>query len=85
LQFLYRVTLGMDWVVEEVACPKVPKRLPVILSPDELVRFFKAANNLKLVFYSNNPNCLVVTTYVNSPDRRKSLSSKTLWRLVPRN
>ena len=41
LQFLYRVTLGMDWVVEEVACPKVPKRLPVILSPDELVRFFK--------------------------------------------
>ena len=47
LQFLYRVTLGMDWVVEEVACPKVPKRLPVILSPDELVRFFKAANNLK--------------------------------------
>ena len=47
LQFLYRVTLGMDWVVAEVACPKVPKRLPVILSPDELVRFFKAANNLK--------------------------------------
>ncbi len=47
LQFLYRVTLGRDWVVEEVACPKVPKRLPVILSPDELVRFFKAANNLK--------------------------------------
>ena len=39
----------------------------------------------KLVFYSNNPNCLVVTTYVNSPDRRKSLSSKILWRLVPRN
>ena len=47
LQFLYRVTLGMDWVVAEVACPKVPKRLPVILSPDELVRFFKAAHNLK--------------------------------------
>ena len=47
MQFLYRVTLGMDWVVAEVACPKVPKRLPVILSPDELVRFFKAANNLK--------------------------------------
>ena len=41
LQFLYRVTLGKDWVVEKVACPKVPKRLPVVLSPDELVRFFK--------------------------------------------
>ena len=47
LQFLYRVTLGKDWVVEEVACPKLPKRLPVILSPDELVRFFKAVENLK--------------------------------------
>ena len=47
MQFLYRVTLGMDWVIEEVACPKVPKRLPVVLSPDELVRFFKAAHNLK--------------------------------------
>lgn len=47
LQFLYRVTLGMHWVVEKVACPKMPKRLPVILSPDELVRFFKAVRNLK--------------------------------------
>ncbi len=37
----------MDRVVEEVACPKVPKRLPVILSPDELVRFFMAVSNPK--------------------------------------
>src|SRR5271157_5738577 len=56
LQFLYRVTLGMDWVVEKVACPKVPKRLPVILSPDELVRFFKAVNNLK-------HRAILMTTY----------------------
>ena len=47
LLFLYRVTLGKHWVVEKVACPKMPKRLPVILSPDELVRFFKAVSNLK--------------------------------------
>jgi site-specific recombinase XerD len=47
LQFLYRVTLRKDWIVAEVACPKVPKRLPVVLSPDELVRFFKAVKNLK--------------------------------------
>ena len=47
MQFLYRVTLGKDWVVEEVACPKLPKRLPVVLSLDELVRFFKAVTNLK--------------------------------------
>jgi integrase/recombinase XerD len=47
LQFLYRVTLGQDWVVEEVACPKVPKRLPVVLSPDEMARFLKAVDNPK--------------------------------------
>jgi len=43
LRFFYRVTLGKDWVVQEVACPKVPKRLPVVLSPDELVRFFRGS------------------------------------------
>ena len=47
LQFLYTVTLGKDWGVEEVVRPKVPKRLPVILSPDELVRFFNAVQDLK--------------------------------------
>jgi site-specific recombinase XerD len=56
LQFLYRVTLGMDWVVEKVACPKLPKRLPVILSPDELVQFFKAVSNLK-------HRAILMTTY----------------------
>jgi site-specific recombinase XerD len=47
LQFLYRVTLGQDWVVAEVACPKVPKRLPVVLSPDEMARFLDALHNPK--------------------------------------
>jgi integrase/recombinase XerD len=47
LQFLYRVTLGKDWVVEAVACPKQQKKLPIILSLDELVRFFGAVTNLK--------------------------------------
>ena len=47
LQFLYRVTLGQDWVVAEVACPKVPKRLPVVLSTDEMARFLDALRNPK--------------------------------------
>jgi site-specific recombinase XerD len=42
LQFLYRVTLGKDWVVEKVACPKAPKKLPVVLSQDEMARFLDA-------------------------------------------
>src|SRR6476661_9113674 len=28
LQFFYRVTLGRDWVVAKVACPKAAKTLP---------------------------------------------------------
>jgi site-specific recombinase XerD len=39
LQFLYRVTLGREEVVEKVAHPKAPKTLPVVLSQDEMARF----------------------------------------------
>ena len=42
LQFLYRVTLGREWIVEKVACPKTPKTLPVVLSRDEMARFLDA-------------------------------------------
>ena len=47
LRFLYRVTLAKDWVVEGVVCPKQPRKLPVVLSLDEVVRFFQAVTNLK--------------------------------------
>jgi site-specific recombinase XerD len=47
LRLLYRVTLAKDWVVEGVVCPKQPRRLPVVLSLDELLQFFEAVTNLK--------------------------------------
>jgi integrase/recombinase XerD len=47
LQFFYRVTLGRDWVVAEVARPKAPKKLPVVLSQDEMARFLNALHNPK--------------------------------------
>ena len=47
LRFLYNVTLGHDWVLKHIACPKRPKRLPVVLSGEELVRFFAAIDGLK--------------------------------------
>jgi integrase/recombinase XerD len=47
LQFLYRVTLGREWVVEKVACPKPPKKLPLVLSQDEMARFLGALGNPK--------------------------------------
>jgi integrase/recombinase XerD len=47
LRFLYRVTLGREEPLHRIACPKQPKRLPVVLSPDEVVRFFQAVPGLK--------------------------------------
>ena len=47
LRFLYRVTLGKDWVVEGVVSPKKQKKLPVVLSPDEVTQFFEAITSLK--------------------------------------
>jgi site-specific recombinase XerD len=47
LRFLYRVTLGREWVDDRVGCAKVPRRLPVVLSLDEVAQFFAAVGNLK--------------------------------------
>src|SRR3954469_24217330 len=47
LQFLYRITLGREEVVERVAHPKAPKTLPVVLSQDEMARFLDALKNPK--------------------------------------
>jgi site-specific recombinase XerD len=47
LRFLYEVTLGQAWVVERLVDPKRPRQLPVVLSPDEVTRFFAAIANLK--------------------------------------
>jgi integrase/recombinase XerD len=47
LHFFYRVCLGKDWPREEIVCAKVPKRLPVILSRDEVRQFFAAIKRIK--------------------------------------
>jgi site-specific recombinase XerD len=47
LQFLDRVTLGQDWVVEDVVCPKQPRKLPIVLSPEEVARFLGAIAHIK--------------------------------------
>ena len=43
LRFLYRVTLKQDWVVAMIPTPKKEHRLPVILSPEEVLRLLEAA------------------------------------------
>jgi integrase/recombinase XerD len=47
LRFLDNVTLGRPAALEHLACPRQPKRLPVVLGPDELTRFFAAVGSLK--------------------------------------
>jgi integrase/recombinase XerD len=48
LQFLYQITLGRDERIEKLPCARVPKRLPTVLSADELRRLFDvAAHNVK--------------------------------------
>jgi site-specific recombinase XerD len=40
LRFLYRATLKKNWCMADmIPAPKVPKKLPIILSPEEVLRF----------------------------------------------
>jgi site-specific recombinase XerD len=47
LRFLYGVTLDRDWMVKRIPYAKPPRRLPVVLSADEVLRFFAAVSNIK--------------------------------------
>ncbi len=47
LRFLYKVTLKRTWAVEEIPMPKRPRKLPEILSPEEVMRFLDAIINHK--------------------------------------
>ena len=47
LRFLYRVTLQRDWDIEIIPYAKRPRKLPIVLSPEEMTQFFHAVRNLK--------------------------------------
>ncbi|MEP7308279.1 MAG: site-specific integrase [Acidobacteriota bacterium] len=47
LRFLYQVTLKQAWAVDAIIPPKRPQTLPIVLSPEEVVRFLGAINDLK--------------------------------------
>jgi len=45
LRFLYRITLKKDWTFEEdIPLPKKPQKLPVVLSPDEVMHFLSCVD-----------------------------------------
>jgi integrase/recombinase XerD len=46
LRFLYKVTLKRDWSLDDaIPIPKKPKKLPVILSPQEVRQFLESVKN----------------------------------------
>lgn len=47
LRFFYQTTLGRTALLEGIPCPKEPKRLPVVLSREEVTRFLAAAAHFK--------------------------------------
>ena len=47
LRFLYQITLKQAWAVDAIIPPKRPQTLPVVLSPEEVVRFLAAIPDLK--------------------------------------
>ena len=48
LRFLYKVSLKKDWAFEDVIpAPKKPERLPVVLSPEEVLQFLDCVAGTK--------------------------------------
>jgi integrase/recombinase XerD len=56
LRFFYQVSLGKQWPLQAIPYPKRERKLPVVLSPGEVARFFRAVEN---------PRCqaLLMTAY----------------------
>jgi integrase/recombinase XerD len=45
LRFIYKVTLKKDWTFEDVLpLPKKPQKLPIVLSPEEVIHFLGCVN-----------------------------------------
>ena len=48
LRFLYKITLDKDWTLPEIIpAPKKPQKLPIVLSPEEMVQFLACVPSLK--------------------------------------
>jgi site-specific recombinase XerD len=47
LRFLYRVTLQKDWAISHIPFPRTERKLPVVLSPAEVLQFLRSITSLK--------------------------------------
>jgi site-specific recombinase XerD len=56
LKFFYRTTLGRPEIVANIPNPKLPKRMPVVLSEEEVLAIFEAIRYIK-------HKAMIATTY----------------------
>jgi integrase/recombinase XerD len=48
LRFLYKVTLHRDWTFDDIIpAPKKPQKLPIVLSPEEVLQFLSCVQSFK--------------------------------------
>jgi integrase/recombinase XerD len=48
LRFLYKISLKKDWSFEDlIPAPKTPQKLPVVLSPEEVLHFLSSVRSTK--------------------------------------
>ena len=48
LRFLYKITLHRDWCFEDIIpAPKKPQKLPIVLSPEEVLQFLSCVQSVK--------------------------------------
>jgi integrase/recombinase XerD len=47
LRFFYQHTLGRKWMIDFIPYPKLPKKLPLVLSQEEVLALLQAASNLR--------------------------------------
>src|SRR6202162_6306349 len=48
LRFLYKVSLKRDWTFDDIIpAPKKPQKLPIVLSPEEVLHFLECIDNTK--------------------------------------
>ena len=47
LRFLYKITLKRPWAPDDLPMPRKPFKLPVVLSPEEVMHFLASVDSLK--------------------------------------
>jgi hypothetical protein len=68
LRFLYKVSLKKDWTFEDVIpAPKKPQKLPVVLSPEEVLQFLGCVGSIKHRAILTCPSPITRLMIISSP------------------